>query len=207
MDEGLLPERACYDLFHCYRRTESQRAAERIVNDEISFTPGIGLYSTAWMEHLRRSFVEQVGAPSGDEVGARFNAFAPQGEKRELPLADALREIKMRWPILANCDDSTLEALLSLWPEIQVRRDSIFDAVVEIMHNVGPDLSRPSPIYRPVGTANELSPGTTSGRGQAITPTVKEIPLKPAPKRQVRERRSNYKKRTTIETTQGDLWG
>ncbi len=112
---GLLPERACYELLHCYRRSELQRAAERVVGEGIVFVPGIGLYQENWMERLRRWFVESIGALA------------------QLPLADVLRESRVRWSVLVGCEDSTVEALLGLWPEIRVRRSSIFEAVVEIV--------------------------------------------------------------------------
>jgi hypothetical protein len=96
----------------------------------------------------------------------------------------------VRWPMLKSCEDATIEGLIALWPEIHVRRSSIFDAVVEMSDRqngipVGPDLSRPSPIYRPSNEAH----------------------LNAAPKKAVRERRATYKKRTSHEATQENLWG
>ena len=44
-----------------------------------------------------------------------------------------MHEARERWPELSACEDATIEALLSLWPEIQIRRASIFEAVVEIV--------------------------------------------------------------------------
>src|SRR5258706_8771358 len=58
---GLLSERACYELLHCYRRSELLRAAERVAGESIAFTPGIGLYHVDWLEHLRVSFVKWLG--------------------------------------------------------------------------------------------------------------------------------------------------
>src|SRR5205807_1964042 len=56
--ESLLPERACYTLLHCYRRSELIQAAERITGEDIAFTPGIGFYQIDSLEQLRGSFVE-----------------------------------------------------------------------------------------------------------------------------------------------------
>jgi predicted nuclease of restriction endonuclease-like RecB superfamily len=105
-------------LLHSYRRSELQRAFEQVVCADIAFAAGVGLYHIDTLEQLRSSFVEWIGAVE------------------QLPLADVLRELRMRWPPtcskLANCEDATLEALLDLWPEVHVRRTSIFDAVVEV---------------------------------------------------------------------------
>ena len=161
--EGLLPEPACYEVLHCYRRSELQRASERIVSgisEEISFVPGIGLFAIRWMEHLKHSFVEWIG------------------ERGALSLVDALRESRERWPQLMTCEDATIEAVISLWPEVRINRTSIFAATVALATNE-----------------------STSERLQDV---VEAAPVK----RQVRERRPGYgKKRSTEETVQGDLWG
>ena len=105
-------------LLHSYRRSELQRAVEQVVCADIAFAAGVGLYHIDTLEQLRSSFVEWIGAVE------------------QLPLADVLRELRIRWrptySQLANCEDATLEALLDLWPEVHVRRTSIFDAVVEV---------------------------------------------------------------------------
>ena len=112
--EGLLPEHACYELLHCYRRSELQRAAEHVADNDIAFAAGIGLYERNWMDRLKNSFVEWIG------------------ERRVLSLADVLREARVRWPVLQSCEDATIEGLIALWPELRVRRSSIFEAVVEM---------------------------------------------------------------------------
>lgn len=115
--QGWLSEQACFDALHCYRRAELAEAAERVRNNttEIVFTPGIGLYMRAWLEHLGRSFVEWLEMAGG-----------------VLPLAEAFQEMRRRWPMLAGCEDAALETLVSLWPAIHVLRSSIFDARVEL---------------------------------------------------------------------------
>ena len=163
VQQGWIPERTCYSLLHCYRRSELAQAAARIVDEKIAFSPGIGLYTRDWLEHLRISFVEWLGA-----MGI-------------VPLADVLRECRTRWPQFTTCEDATLEALFSLWPQVQVKRSSIFDATVAIE-----------------GAAHER-PGEMSDE-EAF---VQQAPVKKA----VRDRKTTYKKRTTTETQQGDLWG
>lgn len=160
---GWIAERTCYALLQCYRRSELARAVEQIVVDEtMAFSPGIGLYTRDWLERLRVSFVEWLGV-----MGV-------------VPLADVLRECRTRWPQFASCEDATLEALFSLWPEVQVKRSSIFDATIAIE-------------------------GAEDARTDAIPDEeafVQQAPVKKA----VRERKAPYKKRTATETQQGDLW-
>ena len=95
-------------------------------------------------------------------------------------LADVLREARARWPVLAECEDATIEAMLGLWPEVSVRRSSIFEATVALTDN---DAEQ-------IGVANSEEqtytvPGRKSGR----------------------EKRTIQRKRVVRETSQGDLWG
>lgn len=115
--EGLLPEPACYEALHCYRRSELQCASERIVSEQISFVPGIGLFAIRWMEHLKHSFVEWIG------------------DRGALSLADVLRESRERWPHLRACEDAAIEAIISLWPVVRINRTSIFAATVALVAN------------------------------------------------------------------------
>ncbi len=157
-----IPDRQCFDLLHCYRRSELARAAREIVSDVIAFTPGVGLYDRNWLEHLALSFVDWLGEHGRPSVS----------------LADALQECRVRWPILAQADDASLEALLSLWSAIQIRRNSLFEPVVTLSNAPAPALEE-QPAYQP-----------------------------PAPAKTVRERRTTYKKRSNpISATQEDLWG
>jgi predicted nuclease of restriction endonuclease-like RecB superfamily len=169
--EGLLPEPACYEALRCYRRSELQRASERIVSgisEEISFVPGIGLFAIRWMEHLKHSFVEWIG-----DQGA-------------ISLIDVLRESRERWPQFGACEDTAIEAIISLWPEVRINRTSIFAATVEL------------------ATAETVTQPLNDVEGQLDAPETVSAPVK----RQVRERRPGYgRKRSTEETVQGDLWG
>ncbi|HEX9133600.1 MAG TPA: DUF790 family protein [Ktedonobacteraceae bacterium] len=118
--EGLLPERACYTLLHCYRRSELQRAAEHVINEGIAFTPGVGFYQTDWFDQLRRLFVIWLGEVEGKSLG------------KPLPLPWVIQESRSHWPILAACEDATIEALVSLWPEVHISRSSIFEATIAV---------------------------------------------------------------------------
>jgi hypothetical protein len=127
-----LPERACYALLSCYRRAELAQAAARVVVPaEIAYTPGIGLYLLAWLEHIHASFVEWVEAKAC----------------LELSLSLVIQECVARWPELDGCDDATIEALLALWPEVEIRRDSIFEArlLVTTLYNGPVETEAPAP--------------------------------------------------------------
>ncbi len=119
-NEGLLPERACYTLLHCYRRSELQQAAEHIISEGIAFTPGVGFYQTDWFDQLRRLFVIWLGEGEGKSLG------------KPLPLLWVIQESRSHWPILAACEDATIEALISLWPEVRISRSSIFEATIAV---------------------------------------------------------------------------
>jgi predicted nuclease of restriction endonuclease-like RecB superfamily len=161
--KGLLPERLCYAQLHAYRRSELQQAAERVANARVVFMPGIGLYLLDWLEQLKNSFIAWMLAA------------------RRAALSEVLREMRARWPVLSACEDATLEALLDLWPELQVRRDSIFEAQVELV---------------------------VDGLADVQEPDVEEVHA-PTAKKLVRERRVAVKKHAVAEqeATQADLWG
>ncbi|MBA2285035.1 MAG: DUF790 family protein [Ktedonobacteraceae bacterium] len=167
--EHLLLERACYELLSCYRRSELQRASESIAGDDIGYIVGVGLYQVDWLEHLHHSFVEWLSGV------------------RSLPLPTVLREVRERWPALAQCEEATLETLLSLWPEVRVQRSSIFEALVE--HSEAGQID---------GVEEEAQPALPVDRA-SIQGTKR-------PGR-IRERRVVQKKQGASETTQGDLWG
>ncbi len=167
--EDLLPERDCYTQLHCYRRSELPVAAERVTDEDVVFAAGIGLYSKRWMEQLRTLFVEWIGTAG------------------TLPLENVLRESRMRWPILQECEDATIEAILGLWPELQVHRSSIFEASVT--------LTPPETIYREQAEDTEQ---VSAQPTQTRKPARSKGSGGNAKKRVVRE---------TRETQQGDLWG
>jgi predicted nuclease of restriction endonuclease-like RecB superfamily len=166
LHEGLLPERLCYDVLHCYRRSELALAAEHVIGADILFTPGIGLYTSGWLEQLKQSFLGWLRP------------------MHSAALSEVMLEARKRWPELAACEDATIEALLAFWPQIQIKRASIFDAVVEIVDE--PGAARED---EEVNVEEDVA-----GKG------VKKL---------VRERRVATKKRSIVEqeATQGDLWG
>ncbi len=113
--DGLLNEQACAEALQCYRRSEVQQAVKDIVNEEIAFSNGIGLYSYSWMEAVQQSFLAWLRG------------------RNPVTLQDALRELRMHEHVLQRCEDQTLEAILSIVPGVQICRDSIFDARVELV--------------------------------------------------------------------------
>lgn len=109
-----LPERDCYALLHCYRRTELPRAVAQVLAPDLAYTPGLGMYVHTWLEHLHRSFVEWIEAQTC----------------ATLPLSAVIQVCQTHWPELAACAERTIEALLDMWPEVRVQRESIFEAQV-----------------------------------------------------------------------------
>jgi len=193
---GLLSEHACYELLHCYRRSELLRAAEWVAGESIAFTPGVGLYHVDWLEHLRVSCVKWLGEVGGrspgdslredgrreGEVGGRSPGDSlredgrREGEDREpVSLSRVLTWIRTHWPALAACEDATLEAITGLWPEVRIIRSSIFEATVALLDKEGEE------------------------------PRAALVETKP--KKSARERRILPKKPRETKTTQGNLWG
>lgn len=162
--EGLIPESACYALLNCYRRSELARAVERaLLPGVIAYTPGAGLYLLDWLEHLHVSFVEWVEAKGSDE----------------LSLSVLLQECKTVWPELAGCEDAALETLISLWPEVQIQRSSIFEATLLVQTLRGEEREE------------SRQAATTSS---------------PAPRKVTRERPARNKKQARQEASQQNLW-
>ncbi len=166
-EAGLLNEQACFEALHCYRRSEIALAAERIIDEEIRFLPGVGLYHEAWMERLQGKCIAWL-----------------KGQQSK-GLRDILSGMRELWSELSACDDATIEALLERWPEISIRRDSIFDAVVEM-------------------SVDEVEPEATIREEEAVLEEDEKVAKKP-----VREKRVGAKKRVVRERemVQGDLWG
>jgi predicted nuclease of restriction endonuclease-like RecB superfamily len=172
--DGLLPERACYEMLHSYRRSELAQAAELVTGGNIAFIPGIGLFACDQIEHLRRSFVEWLV-----DIG-------------KIALPEALHELRELWPVLSECEDAVLEAILGLWPEqVHIQRTSIFDAVVKYRGSEARELD--SKDVSNVSNVSNVSDEYTIQHERA--------------KKTVRERRVAPKKREVREVSQGDLWG
>ena len=173
--EGFLAEQLCYELLHCFRRSELQLAAERVVEKDdggnITFVAGMGLYHHVWLGRVKQSFLQWL---------------IPH---HTASLYDAIQAIKACNPATRDCPDTAIETLLGLWPEVLLRRDSIFDTTVEIVCKQGDDVeSEPAPI----AADSELT---------ASAP-VKDL------RKAARERRVTPKKQPSAapEMVQGDLW-
>ncbi len=163
LQEKWMPERVCFEALHCYRRSELMRAIESVVGDGIAFASGVGLYAVNWLEHQGISFVEWMG----------------ENGRQAMPLAEALQECRSRWPVFAQEDHASLEALISLWPAIRIHRGSIFEAMLAL-----------------------------AGAPVSAIEAQQETYEQPAPTKAVRERRATYKKRPdSTPVTQEDLWG
>lgn len=161
--EGLIAEHACYQLLHCYRRSELARAAERVLEPGvIAYTPGVGMYLISQLEHLHRSLVEWI------ETQGHHTCSLPT----------MLQACKNTWPQLAACAETAIEILLSSWPQVQIQRDSLFEATV-IMERVHCVEQAPVP------------------QAEVISPVARKF---------VRERRPGSKKQRQQEADQQHLW-
>ncbi|HYX48837.1 MAG TPA: DUF790 family protein, partial [Ktedonobacteraceae bacterium] len=129
--ESLVPESACYALLHCFRRSELMQAAELVTGEGIAFVPGIGFYLVDSLEQLRGSFVEWLGQSLREDKSGTVDGVE-QKRKESLPLDRVLHESRLHWPILASCEDATIEAVISMWPEVLIVRSSIFEATVSL---------------------------------------------------------------------------
>ncbi len=159
---GFLNERECAEVLHCYRRSELQKAVEGIVNDGVLFSVGIGLYTQKWMEQVKQSLLTWMRVT------------------RSAALVDALQELRRCEKVLQICEDETLEAMLSMWSEVQIHRTSIFDARAELVEEQQQDVEEPTQTV-------------------LLTPTEKPVKL--------REKRTPLRKQPkNTSMTQGDLW-
>lgn len=162
-----VPERNCYELLQCYRRSELPCAAARVLAPDIEYTPGLGLYLLDWLKHLHGSFVEWIEAKG----------------QVECSLSAIIQECKLTWPELAGCDDGTIEALLSLWPEVSIQRGSLFEAKLLVKALQGEEALAGEACIQ----AETTSPAASSKRG-------------------VRERRTGSRKQAQHEASQQNLW-
>ncbi len=113
--DGLLTEENCYEHLHSYRRSEIQQAAQLIIDEQIAFLPGLGLYDLTWMRRFQEHCLLWLG------------------EREEQRLSDLLTEIRAYSSLLQQSEDTVLEALLAQLSEIQIERDSLFEARVRLV--------------------------------------------------------------------------
>jgi predicted nuclease of restriction endonuclease-like RecB superfamily len=129
---GLLPERAsgqspsvglqsCYEALHCYRRSELASAVERVLDSDIMFVPGVGLYHVEWLERLKSTVLTWLR------------------NKHTASLHEIMHEVQAKWDSLIVWDDASLEILLTAWPEIHINRISIFDITIELVEEMQTD--------------------------------------------------------------------
>jgi len=197
MKEGLLPERPCYELLHCYRRSELQRAAELVVTGTVAFTMGVGLYAAGWLEHLQTSFVHWI------ETVLRERSSA------EISLQEAMQYCRSLSPVLERCEDVVIEALIGLWPQVHVSRSSIFDAAISLANNSGSGvLADQSHENESVGMVAYTPAGALPGkqvREQRATYRKGDPGGRPLPNKG--RSPANKNRSSSNETVQGDLWG
>lgn len=112
---GLLPEQACLELLHCYRRSEVQQAAMLVTNDDMTFTPGVGLYTETWLARIKHDFLASMQSAG------------------TISLEAALAQLRILDTALQFSSDEQLEVLLAMWAELRIERDSIFDATLRLL--------------------------------------------------------------------------
>jgi predicted nuclease of restriction endonuclease-like RecB superfamily len=197
MKEGLVPERACYELLHCYRRSELQRAAQFVVTGTIAFTMGVGLYTTHWLEHMQASFVHWV------ESAARERSTP------EISLQEAVQYCRSQSAILEQCEDTIIEALIGLWPQVQVSRSSIFDATIHLANSTEARVLADQPDENESVRSVAHTPGDLLPRKQIREQRAAYRRGDPAGRPLANKGRSPaHKSRSSSnETVQGDLWG
>jgi predicted nuclease of restriction endonuclease-like RecB superfamily len=172
---GLLPEYACYDALHCYRRSELTCAAERVLAEDIVFVPGVGLYHTTWLAQLKYAVLNWLR----NKHVASFHDVAQAVEMSPLQA----RADQDRSSALWARDESILENLLMSWPELHIKRSSIFDITVELAEEAQTDQ-------------------------EEIISASPQL-LKQESKKQVRERRLSEQRRKSVSAQaaiQEELW-
>ncbi len=153
---GLLSEHICAETLHCYRRSELQQAVESILDDSIRFSIGVGLYTRTWMEQIQQSFLIWMRAV------------------RSVALLDALQELRTYENVLQTCEDEVLEAMINMWPEVQVHRTSIFDAFVEMVEEQQHDGEKQS-IGKPMKLREKRSTLRKQPKSVEITTTQGDL--------------------------------
>jgi len=116
-----LPERACYEALHCYRRSELASAVEHVLASDIMFVPGIGLYHVEWLAQLKNTILTWLRS------------------KHVATLHEMVHEAQAQWSSLVAWNDSTLEILVMGWSEIHINRTSIFDITIELAEEAQTD--------------------------------------------------------------------
>jgi hypothetical protein len=165
---GRISEQECYTLLNCYRLSEIREAAALVAGSDIAYQPGLGLYTQIWMEQIKQQFFIWLQAHGPAPLAQALTGFQ---EARSATLQ-------------SEVDLALLETLLTLWPEVQVRRDSIFETIVE------------------------LATSAEAAASSLLSENAVEIKAAP-PRRQLRERRkpTSERKPAAPVAVQSDLWG
>jgi predicted nuclease of restriction endonuclease-like RecB superfamily len=112
LQAGLIPEQQCYELLHCYSRSELMQAQIHVTDEHICYLPGIGLCAVAWQQQLLAEAVVWLK------------------EHGTVPLSELVIALQQQYSVLQPCEEATIEALLALQPTIHITHDSIFEATV-----------------------------------------------------------------------------
>lgn len=177
-ERGILSERDCYEVLHCYRRSELQQMAQHITQEtntgEVCFVAGVGLYTLTWMGQIEKNVLQWI---------------AQQRQTATIHIGEVFQELRRTYSGLANCEDTTLEAIISCWSGVQLNRSTIFDATLQVVEKLERDELKSS-VY------DEMENNKAS-----LQANVKVV------NKRVRERRVTVKKRSGSEVThQEDLW-
>lgn len=169
--DGLVPERSCYALLHCYRRSELQKAAGLVLTTDSAFLAGVGLYSLSWMAPIKAELLTWLST-SGTAA-----------------LSTTLEQLGQLLPVSLHDDAGALEALLASWPEVEIRRDSLFAAQVALC-------------------VGDSSTNDEQKAQERVHAEQEQHVTKKRNKKQTRERRSEVKQRASQEpdVMQGGLW-
>ena len=134
---GLIREYDCYHLLNCYRRDEIQRAAQRVTqsDERLIFAPGLGIYARSWLARVHSLCRDYLAALQAAEIA----------------LGDLADWLRRQEPALQRCEESAIETLLCLCPELSVKRDSLFAATVALLDQQAtllPELEADAEQYR-----------------------------------------------------------
>jgi predicted nuclease of restriction endonuclease-like RecB superfamily len=157
--DGLLVERTCFDLLYCYRRSELQSAISHVVEKDILFTAGVGLYTNTWIERVRRTFLAWLQ------------------ERKSVALVDAVQALRQQESMLQTCDDEVLEAIIGMESQIAIQRDSIFEATITYRGNENEAQERPEVREHAEVYLTPEKPAKLREKRNSIKKALKSLPI------------------------------
>ncbi len=181
---GFLAEQKGYEVLHCYRRSEIQRVAELVCAHREGEGDDEEIIFVAGLGFYTQQWLQQLALQFTDWLKGQAS----------VPLSAALMQLRQCNSVLSMCSDATLTSLIEQCPQVRVQRDSIFDVHVYLLQS-------PSDHLQPVA-----SQSLTAQEEQEI---VYELsPDAAVAKKQVRERRSSARKRSSQQpqAVQENLW-